>query len=181
MLITIDGLVVSRREFGETSCFIDILTKEYGVIEVAAKGIRKLNSPIGASTGLFSYSTFCLNKSNLRYTINSAKCKRGFHGLSSDLSALALASYFAELVRFTQLPEQSSGDVLKLMLIALTELEHESPHAQVKSAFEMGLIHSLGIMPPNLSPQNSEKHSEQYLLEHLGRGFKSLDYYNNLK
>jgi DNA repair protein RecO (recombination protein O) len=176
MLITIDGLVISRREFGDTSCFIDIFTAEFGVIETAAKGVKRLNSPLSQPTGLFAYSTFCLNKSNLKYNINSAKCKHVFHGLSGDLLSFSLAAYFAELVKFTQLPEQSSGETLKAMLIALTELEHGEQHNKVKSTFEHKLIHALGIAPPDLHPA----HSEQYLLEHIGRGFKTLDYFKSL-
>ncbi|MCL2070806.1 MAG: DNA repair protein RecO [Oscillospiraceae bacterium] len=176
MLVNVDGLVISRRDFGDSSCFVDIFTGEYGVIEVAAKGVKKLNNPLAQPTGLFTYSAFCLNKKNLKYTINSAKCKHGFHSLSGDLSALSLASYFAELVKFTQLPEQSAGETLKSMLIALTELEHGSPHEQVKSTFEMKLIHALGINHPKLKTEDSEK----YLLYHLGKTFKTLDYYKGM-
>jgi len=176
MLITLDSLVISRREFGETSCFIDVLTEEYGVIEVVAKGVKKLNSPFASSTGIFTYSTFCLNKKNLRYTLNSAKCKNSFHQLSDDLISLSLAAYFAELVKFTQPPEQSSGEVLKMMLIALTELEHGIEHGRVKSDFEYKLIHALGIAHPELQVE----HSERYLLNSLDRGFRTLDYFKSL-
>ena len=177
MLITIDGLVTGRREYGDTSCFIDIFTGEYGVIEVLAKGVKKLNSPLAQPTGLFAYSSFCLNKSNLKYTINSAKCKHVFHAISHDLTSFALAAYFAELVKYTQLPEQSSVSVLKAMLIALTELEHNEPHDSVKSKFEFELIDALGISHADLNPEHTEKH----LLYHLGRGFKTLDYFKSLK
>lgn len=176
MLITIDGLVISRRAFGDTSCFIDIFTSEYGVIEVIAKGVKKLNNPLAQSTGLFAYSSFCLNKNNLKYNINSAKCKHVFHGLSGDLVHFSLAAYFAELIKYTQLPEQSSGEVLKAALIAFTELEHGERHSRVKTAFEVKLIRALGIAHPELNPEQSE----MYLLEQLGRGFKTLDYYKSL-
>ncbi|MCL1903933.1 MAG: DNA repair protein RecO [Oscillospiraceae bacterium] len=176
MLITIDGLVISRREFGESSCFIDIFTKEYGVIEVMAKGVKKLNHPLAQATGLFAYSSFCLNKKSLKYTINSAKCKHVFHSLSGDLALLSLAAYFAELIKYTQLPEQSSGDVLKAALIAFTELEHGEPQGKIKTAFEVKLIDALGISHPDIDA----KQSETYLTEQLGRGFKTLDYYKSI-
>lgn len=33
MLYTYDGIVVGRREIGDNSCFIDILTDEQGIVE----------------------------------------------------------------------------------------------------------------------------------------------------
>lgn len=176
VLITTDGLVTGRRGFGETSCFADILTAEYGVVEVVAKGVKKLNNPLAQPVGLFAYSSFCLNKNGLKYIVNSAKCKHVFHKLSGDLAAFSLAAYFAELVKYTQMPEQASGTVLKDMLIALTELEYGVEHDTVKRTFEFRLIHSLGIAPPELKPEQSE----YCLLEHFGRGFKTLDYYKQL-
>ena len=179
MLITIDGLVISRREFGDTSCFLDIFTKEYGVIEVIAKGVKKINSPLAQSTGLFTYSTFCLNKRDLRYTINSAKCKMSFHHLSSDLQRLALAAYFAELVKFTATPEQDSGGSLRLMLIALYELCRNPAKytiEQIKERFEKGLATELGF-----DEEVNTISAEAHLLHHLEKeSFRSLDYYRSL-
>ena len=84
-----------------TFCFIDILTDEYGVIEVTAHGIRKITSKNAGACGLFAYSKFCLAKSGLKYTLNSAEPKFSFHGISSDLEALSLAAYFAEVIKST--------------------------------------------------------------------------------
>ena len=175
MLITTDGLVISRREFGDTSCFIDILTKEYGVVETAAKGVKKINSHLAQSTTLFSYSEFCMNKSSLRYTINSAKCKMSFHDLSADLRKFALAAYFAELIKFTATPEQDSGGTLRLMLIALYELNRDKyTTVQIKSGFESGFARELGFGDGGEVTTDSEA----YLLRHLDvAGFKTLDYY----
>ena len=40
MLFTYDGIVVGRREIGESNCFIDILTDEQGIIEATAHGVK---------------------------------------------------------------------------------------------------------------------------------------------
>jgi DNA repair protein RecO (recombination protein O) len=170
MLITTNGLVVARRQFGDTSCFIDVLTKEYSVIEVTAKGVKRLNSPIAQATGLFTYSEFCFAKNNkLRYTVNSAKANLSFHNLSRDLKRLALASYFAELVKFTATPEQDSGNILRLTLIAMYELCRDRYTVEeIKSDYERGLARELGF-------------GDGDLLHHLERdSFKSLDYFKEL-
>ncbi|MCL2633333.1 MAG: DNA repair protein RecO [Oscillospiraceae bacterium] len=196
MLITVDGLVTARREFGDTSCYIDILTKEYGVIEVVAKGVKKLNSPNSAACALFAYATFCLNKKGLNYSLNSAKIKHSFHELANDIKALALAAYFAELIKFTATPEQSSEDILRLMLIGLYELCRGGDLLTVKAVFEVRLAKELGFAPRedttylNLPlekifkvPVNDEfiNSAEGYLLEQLDvTTFKTLEYFNKL-
>jgi DNA repair protein RecO (recombination protein O) len=181
MLITTDGLVISRREFSETSCYIDVFTKEYSVIEVLARGVKKINSPLAQPTGLFIYSTFCLKKKNLRYTLNSAVCKYSFHRLSGDLKRFALAAYFVQLIKFTATPEQDSGGVLRLMLIALYELCRDRYTVeQIKANFETSFARESGF--GGEFPADKPDSPEQYLLRQLEvKSFKALDYFKNLQ
>ena len=60
MLITTDGIVLRERTVGDTGKFIDILTRDYGVIELSVRGVRKINSKSGSGTQLFAYSKFSL-------------------------------------------------------------------------------------------------------------------------
>ena len=155
MLVTYDGIVIGRREIGENSCFIDILTDEQGVVEATAHGAKKINSNLLSSAALFSYSTFCLNKTKLRYTVNSAKPKFGFHELGSDIGKLALASYFAQAVKYCTPSEQvqaehSRDSVVRFFAIALYEILHAvESHSlnAVKSAFELRYSSMLGFVP----------------------------------
>ena len=126
MLFTYDGIVVGRRDIGESNCFIDILTDEQGIIEATAHGVKKINSSLLGSCGLFSYATFCLNKTKQRYSVNSAKPKRSFHELGSDIEKLALGSYFAQAVKFCTPQEQAaegSDSLVRFFAISLYEAE----------------------------------------------------------
>ena len=148
MLVTVDGIVISRREIGENNAFLDILTKEYGVIEVIAHGVKKLNSSNLGSTGLFSYATFCLNKSSLKYTLNSAKPIYLFYKLSEDLKKLSLATYFADVARYTSASEEYGGDFLRFFAMALFQLEKENASAElIKAVFELRTAAMLGFLP----------------------------------
>ena len=62
-MIILEGIVLKERSVGEQDKFIDILTKEKGVIEVSVKGAKKINGKTGGSAQLFAYSRFCLNQS----------------------------------------------------------------------------------------------------------------------
>ena len=154
MLHTYDGIVVGRREVGDNSCFIDILTDERGIVEAAAHGAKKINSSLLSCSSLFSYSTFCLSHSRQRYTVNSAKPKYSFHELGGDIVRLALASYFAQAVRFCTPSEQrqtGADSLVRFMAIALYELNAVGSGGRtadvVRAAFELRFCANLGYRP----------------------------------
>ena len=249
MLVTVDGIVLGRRDVGENNCFLDVLTNEFGVIEVTAHGVKKLNSKNASATGLFSYATFCLNKSRYTYSINSTTPKYSFYKLSSDLRKLSLAVYFADIIKFTSATEQGDGNILRFFAVTLYKLEKEGADLSlVKAIFELRIASMLGFMPDlracsecacyehekmifiwdeskiicedcfdsyfseslhyllspsllyamryvvyspfekvysfSLKGETAERFyyfAESYLQRQLGRDFKSLDYYKNLK
>ena len=148
MLVTLDGIVIGRRDIGENNVFLDILTKDYGVIEATAHGIKKLTSRNAASACLFSYSRFCLNRNSLRYSLNSAEPIYNFFKLSSDLKLFRLAIYFSDLVKFTGASEQNSDELLEFFLISLYQLEKGKTSPElIKAIFELRVCGMLGFMP----------------------------------
>lgn len=170
MLFTYDGIVVGRREIGDNSCFIDILTDEQGIIEATAHGAKKINSALLSSASLFSYSTFCLNKTKLRYTVNSAKPKYSFHSIGSDIEKLALASYFAQAVKFCTPEEQNQDSMVRFFAIALFETDRAQRLETVRSAFEFRYSAMLGYRPDLTACFNCGcyEHDEMFFLPDRG-------------
>ncbi len=169
MLVTYDGIVVARREVGDNSCYIDILTDEQGIVEAAAHGAKKLNSSLLSSAATFSYSTFCLSKNKLRYTVNSAKPKFSFHALGSDIEKLALASYFAQAVKYCTPSEQVQADgehdsLVRFFAVALYETlrakENGRSLVDVKSAFELRYCVMLGFAPNLVACDNCCRYND---------------------
>ncbi len=170
MLFTYDGIVVGRREVGESGCFIDILTDEQGIIEASAHGAKKINSPLLSSASLFAYSTFCLNKTRLRYTVNSAKPKYSFHDLGSSIEVLSLATYFAQAVRFCTPQEQTQDSIVRFFAIALYEAGKAQRLETVRSAFELRYASMLGFCPDLRACCNCGcyEHKEMFFLPDSG-------------
>ncbi len=149
MLVTYDGIVVGRRELGDSNLYLDILTEEQGIIEALAHNAKKINSSLLSSASLFSYSAFCFNcnEKSGRYTINSARPKYSFHGIGGDIVRLALASYFAQAVRFCTPEEQRQDSLVRFFAIALYEAEESAELGAVKSCFELRYSGMLGFRP----------------------------------
>ena len=190
MLITVMGLVIAERNYGENDRFIDVLTAEYGVIEICAKGARKLTGKNNAATQLFAYAKFCFNKRNDRYYLNSSELVRVFYQLRLDMKKLALAEYFAEICRYCVTTGQTAKDIMSLLLNSLHFLSEDKRSCELlKSVFEMRFMFEIGIFPQLIGCRDCYKHDvdEMYFLterscllcgEHFhARGFEE-NYYN---
>ncbi|MCH5349950.1 MAG: DNA repair protein RecO [Oscillospiraceae bacterium] len=148
MLITVEGLVIAERNYGESDRFIDILTAEYGVIEICVRGARKLAGRNNASTQLFSYARFCFNKKGERYSLNSSEPIRVFYELRLDMKKLALAEYFIEVSRYCVTTGQSARDIMSLLLNSLHFLSKDLRSCEfLKSVFEMRFMSEIGMLP----------------------------------
>jgi len=146
--LTVEGIVLKERSVGEQDKFIDILTKESGVLELSVKGARKINGKSGSSTQLFAYSRFCIQQRKDRLYLNSAEPIHIFYNLRNSLSKLSLASYFADVLRSSIEEQSQSSVVLRLFLNTLYFLESgKRDEAFLKAHFELRLMSEIGYMP----------------------------------
>lgn len=147
-MLTVKGVVLTQKPVGEQDRFIDILTDELGVLEVLVKGAGKINSKSGCAAQLFAYSAFCLRTGKNGYILDSASPVRIFYELRESVTAVALASYFSQVIRFSVLPQASSHEIQRLLLNCLHFLAQKKyPEIMLKSIFELRMAALLGFMP----------------------------------
>ncbi len=148
MLVTMKGLVLRERQAGDKGRFLDILTREQGVIEVFVRGAKKASSKSTCVTQLFSYADFCLEQKGELYYFQSAKPIRIFYGLRENLDYFSLASYFSDLIRYAVPKGRQENMVLRLMLNTLHYLTEEKRDERLlKPLFELRFASELGLMP----------------------------------
>lgn len=148
MLITTEGIVLREKPFRENDKFIDVLTREYGVIEILIRGVRKITSKNCASSQLFAYSRFCIEKKGERFYLNSCEPIHIFYEIRLDVEKLALASYFSEILQFAVPANEPAEEIVRLLLNSLhflTEGKRSIP--LIKSIFELRLAADIGMMP----------------------------------
>jgi len=145
-VITQKGLVLHETAYGETDKIIDILTNT-GIRTIRVRGARKPQSKYAAVTQAFSYCEFCMQSARGKLYLDSAAPICLFFPLRTDLTALALAAYFAELIRLVE-TDQYQPDNLRLFLICLHYLSEKlRAPAQIKAVFELRLFSSIGLRP----------------------------------
>lgn len=147
-MIIQEGIVLRERLVGEHDKFIDVLTKDRGIIEISAKGAGKTGGKSSSSAQLFAYSKFCMNKRNNRYYLNSAEPIHIFYGLRDSLTKIALAFYFSEVLTYCIDEECGGEEIMRLVLNTLYYLESgKRDQLLLKSVFELRLMADIGFMP----------------------------------
>ena len=144
----IRGIVLRSVDTKESDKILTVLTAQRGRIAVVAKGARSRRSRVTAAAQLLAYSELTLSESHGWQYLTEGSPIALFDGVKSDITLLALASYFAELTESVAYEETESGAVLSLLLNALYALgDLKKPPALVKAAFELKLMALIGFEP----------------------------------
>jgi len=107
MIKKVEGVIVSETTYGETSKIINILTKEYGLIGVMAKGAKTLKSKLRAVTTRFTYGYFHLYyKPDKLSTLIAVDVINQLKTIQTDILLIGYLNYLTELT--TQVYKQNS-------------------------------------------------------------------------
>ncbi len=142
------GLVLRETRYKEADKILTVLTESDGRITVSARGARRKSSKIGAAAQLLAFSEMTLFEYRGRFSMREAEVIEMFPGLRSDISLLALGSYFAELLEYVSMENVPEAELLSLglnALYAVSELKLEPE--KVKAAFELRLMCAAGFEP----------------------------------
>ena len=109
----------------------------------------------GAATSLLAYSDFTFSKAKDTFSVEEALVKEVFFELREDVSKMALAQYFCEVLLKT-LPENVvSDEYMRLLLNCLYFLcKEKKPVLLIKSVFELRIASLAGYMPSLVACDN---------------------------
>ena len=139
--IVTKGIVLRETETKDADKILTVLTAERGKISVIAKGVRRRSCKYGACAQHLTYSEWTLFQRGEWYYVREAAVEEQFIGLRSDLEALALGCYLAELTEAVTAPESPAPETLRLLLNGLYALSRlHKPPVIVKPAFELRLL-----------------------------------------
>lgn len=147
MIDKIEGIVVGERAHGETSKIIQILTKEYGVIGVIAKGARSLKSNLRTTTTKLTYGYFYMNYKEGKLSIlTSVDVISNFSNIQKDIMKISYASYMLDLGE--QVMRQNIDDrIFDNLLASLTKVNEGFNPVIISSILELKCLDYLGVMP----------------------------------
>ncbi len=146
--IVTKGVVLRETETKEADKILTLLTADRGKISVIARGVRRKSCKYAACAQQMVYSEWTLYQKGEWYYANEGATAELFNGLRTNLEALALGCYFAELTETVTAPEVPAGALLPHLLNGLYALSAlQKPPALVKPAFEIKLLCLAGYEP----------------------------------
>lgn len=147
-LIRVTGVVIRQRDIGEHDRILTLLTREHGILEASAPGIKKVKSKLSGHAQLFGYSEFLLFQGRKNYRVRSAQSIRSFFHLRQDVVKMALASYFCDLMHYISPAPEDAWNYQRLLLNTLALLEEDRrDERQLRSIFEWRLLRLAGFAP----------------------------------
>ncbi len=146
MIEKVEGIVINEKAYGETSKIINVITKEYGIIGIIAKGARTLKSEFRVSTAKLSYAYFnIIYKEGKLSTLVSADIINPFKNIIKDINKISYAVYILELSE--QVVKQTNQNIFDLMLSGLIKINEGYDPLIIMNIIELKYLDYLGVMP----------------------------------
>lgn len=143
------GIILRTRPLTDTSLIVQWLTPDLGRLATVAKGARRFKSPFAGKLDLFYRADISFNRSRRSelHTLREVGVRDFNPVLRTDLGYLRQACYFARLIEQTTETETPLPAFYELFVDALSSLPRQPPQALAVYAFEIKLLHELGLTP----------------------------------
>lgn len=145
------GLVLLARPYRDSDLIVTLLSQDLGKLSALARGARRSQKRFAGALGQLVVSTFEVSRSPRAelWTLESATVERDWLELSSDVAAVAHASYALELVR-ELLPSETPEPEVFALMIELWESLRGGASAAALRYVELALLAAAGT-PPSLA------------------------------
>lgn len=148
MYKTTRALVLREVKYKEADKILTVLTETDGKLTVKARDAMRKSCKYAAAAQMLCFSELTLFGNAGRWSVNEAETIEQFMPLRSDITALALGSYFAEMLEAVTDEDIPNPELLQLGLNSLYALSRELyPPEQIKAVFELKLLCLAGFEP----------------------------------
>jgi DNA repair protein RecO (recombination protein O) len=161
-----EGIILSRKNFGEADRLLTIFTKYHGKTRLVAKGIRRTSSRKRGSLELFAYVKFFAANGRNMDVLTEVEEKNNFSHWRTDLTLVAVAYHLAEVVERLTAEREEHKKVFELLLDAyenLEKLDYWAIYPYVQS-FKVRILEELGFLERNMpEPKNLDVYIEDLI------------------
>lgn len=143
----VKGIIISEKSYSETSKIVNILTKEYGIVSVMAKGAKRLKSPLRSVTNKLTYGYFQFNyKKDKLSNLICVDIINPFNEIKKDLFKISYASYLLDLT-FQVIKQSNEKKIFDLLENSLLKIEEGFDPVIITNILELKYLDYLGIKP----------------------------------
>jgi DNA repair protein RecO (recombination protein O) len=146
-MIKTEAIVLKAADLGEADRLLTTYTKEFGKIQIAARGIKKAESKLRYHLEPLSYIFLILvNGKNLKI-VKDAVSKDQFLSMRKDLERMEVAYKIVDLINELIVGEEKDEGIWNLTLQTFKNLNVEDKTIDVVKNFQDNLLRLLGYEP----------------------------------
>jgi DNA repair protein RecO (recombination protein O) len=152
MAESLNGILLRRIRYSDTSLILTWFTDLHGKIKAMAKGALRPKSSFAGKLDLFFHCDLLLSFSRKTelHLLREVSIKTGFEGIRKDYLRTSTASYFVELIEKVTELDHPALEIYQLLLRALGYLDRQKPEAKGVLFFESELCKCLGLFTPDM-------------------------------
>jgi len=147
MIEKIEGIIYSCQDYGETSKILQVITKEYGIIGIMAKGCKSMKSNLRSVTDKMTYGYFHIYYKQEKLSIlSSVDVIDNLKNIKKDINKISYASYLLEL-SYQVLKHSYRKEVFDLLINGLIKIDENYDPMVIMNILELKYLDFLGVMP----------------------------------
>ena len=148
----LNGILLRRIRYSDTSLILTWFTDLHGKIKAMAKGALRQNSAFAGKLDLFFHCDLLISYSSKTelHGLREVSIKTTFERIRTDYLKTSAASYFVELVEKVTELDHPAPEIYRLLLRALGYLDKQTPDTRGVLFFESELCKCLGLYTPDM-------------------------------
>ncbi len=147
MIINIEGIILNTKSYGDTSLILDILTIDYGIIGVIAKGCKSLKSNLRSVTDKLTYATFTIYyKKDKLSILSEASVINNLSNIKKNIEKISYSSFLLDLT-YQVYKQCENGNLYNLLISALIKINDNFDPLIITNIIELKYLDYLGVMP----------------------------------
>ncbi len=145
-----EAIILRTVDLGEVDRFLTIYTKEFGKIQVVARGVKKIESKLRYHLEPFSYNHLILIQGKNFRIVKDAVLINQFLPMREDLERIKIVYKIIDLVDELIVGEERDEDIWNLFLKVFEELNVGGSASHIVQNFQDNLLRLLGYDPKHI-------------------------------
>ena len=147
MIKKIEGIVVSEVDYKESSKRINLLTPEFGIIGLIARGTKQVKNKLSGVTSKLTYGYFHVNyKENGLSTLIEVDIINQFKNIRKSIDLMSYSLYLLELADKVS-KHEGDKSIYKELIASLKKMDEGYDYKVITNIFELKMLDYLGIRP----------------------------------
>jgi len=162
-----EGIILSRKNYGEADRLLTIFSKHYGKMFIMAKGVRKPKSRKRGHIEIFSRVKYSYSKNDHFILMNEAELVDSYDGIRKSLKKTSLAYYFVEVISKIIQEDEKHEELYQILLKYLDALKDFNKLKELRYRFIQDVLVSMGYWPKGKIMDSPDKIIESVLERRL--------------